>query len=283
MRISFDWKFYVTLVATIAGVVVPVYLWRSDLQARSLQLRIAAQTALSPEIPKTVSGLTLAVDGINIEQPFLTTLEITNDGSRPIQATDYEDSINITTNEGTKLLRAQLTDVKPKDLQPKLSTDNGRLQISPLLLNSGDSMTFVVVTSGGKPNFNVHARIAGIQSVTLEDRSKQRSSTTIRAINSIAAFLLLFVYASCAWALLSSRRFELTKVTLGVSALSSCSGAALLVIPYSDEIGLSSFQFSLAMALVGTVATILAFAMNRRASSNPPVQGTLRDEAAPCP
>ncbi|MGH8719792.1 MAG: hypothetical protein ACREV0_12760, partial [Burkholderiales bacterium] len=249
MRFVFDWKFYVTLVATIAGVVVPVYLWRADLQARSLQLRVASQTALAPDVPKTVSGLTLSVDGVNLEQPFLTVLELTNDGSRPIPVTEYEDSIQVITNEGVRLVRAQLTDVQPKDLQPKFSIDHEKLQISPLLLNPGDLITFAAITSGGKPDFSVRARIAGIKSVVLEDRSARKSNTAKRVLFSSVAFLLIFVYASCAFALVPRRRFELAKTTLIVGVLACSSGAALLLLPFSHELELSSSQFSLGLGL----------------------------------
>jgi hypothetical protein len=263
-RPRLDWKFYVTLFATLAGVVVPIWLWRADVQARSLQLRVASQTSLEPDVPKTVSGLKLSVDGANIDRPFLTVLELMNDGSRPIPATDYEDSIQILVGEGARLIRTQITDVQPKDLQPKLSSDGGKLLISPLLLNPGDTMTLAIITAGDKPTFKVHARIAGIQSVVVEYRAARKSSATGLVVQLSVAFFLIFVYVTCFMVLIAPWRFEFAKVTLAVCGLAGLLGGIFLLFRVGDNLTLSTAQILAAMIALCTVAFFFALRVNRR-------------------
>lgn len=266
MRLVYDWKFYVPLLATLAGVVVPIWLWRADHQARSLQLRVASQTSLEPEVPKVVSGLKLLVDGADLERPFLTVLELTNDGSRPIQAIEYEDSIQVLVSEGVRLVRTQMTDVQPEDLQPRFNSDGEKLKISPLLLNPGDLMKFAIITAGGKPTFKVRARIAGIQSIVLEDRDIRKNSLTRGevVVRSLIGCLLQFIYASCVFALFSSQHFELTKGTLAVGILANSFGAAFVLVPLLDEFTLSISQFVTAIAALSALAIVFAGVVNWR-------------------
>jgi len=266
VRAKLDWKFYAMFIAALGGVVVPVWLWRADHQARSLQLRLTSQTSLEPDVPKTISGLKLSLDGAAIDQPFLSVLELANDGDRPISATDYEDSIQILMSEGVRLIRAQVIDVQPKDLQPKFSGNGGNLLISPLLLNPGDTITFAVITARGKPSFKVRTRIAGIQSVSVvsDDRATRRSSATSLALRSLMAFLLLFVYASCALVLIAKWRFELPRIVLVIGAFASIAGISELLLPAGGGLMLSTTQMTVFFAALGAIATVLAVRMNRR-------------------
>lgn len=269
MQVTFDWKFYVALIATLAGVVVPVWLWRADIQARSLQLRIASQTALEPDVPKGVAGLKVTMDGVELERPYLTVLELRNNGSRPIPATDYEDSIQILVSQGVKIVRAQVTDVQPKDLQPRSTSDVAALRLSPLLLNPGDLIIFGITTGGGKPTFTVRARVAGISSIPLEDRVTKGGKTTRIVVRTLVALLLLFVYASCALSLVRSKRFELKRTTIVIALLANCFGAVLVMQPLSDELALPHWQRSLPSAALGTIAFIFALLVNRRRTREP--------------
>lgn len=232
-----EWKFYVMLIIAAAGVGVPFFIRQMDLSARSLQLQIVSQTPLtSPDITDTVSGLTLSIDGIKIEQPYLTILKFTNNGSDSILATDFEEPLQIFPDGNVKLVRVQLGPVRPADLQPKVSFLPPNLLIKPMLLNPEDTITFAVVTSGGKSNFTARSRIKGIKSVTLEDKSEDRASAKEAAFRFVIGVLLAFSFAS--WVEIFVK--QLTKISIvpfGISALGCGFGASFFMLDGLDRFG----------------------------------------------
>ena len=83
MQISFDWKFIVSSLLIIASVIVPVWVWKVDLQAKSLSAIMVSQTALRPDISSNVD-VKILVDNKPIDRPYLTVLKLSNNGSKPI-------------------------------------------------------------------------------------------------------------------------------------------------------------------------------------------------------
>jgi hypothetical protein len=209
------------------------------------------------------------MDGVELERPYLTVLELRNNGSRPIPATDYEDSIQILVSEGVKIVRAQVTDVQPKDLQPKSTSDVAVLRLSPLLLNPGDLITFGITTGGGKPTFTVRARVAGISSIPLEDQVTKGGKTTKIVVRSLVAFLLLFVYSSCALSVAVSRHFELKRTTMVIAFLANGFGAVLLLQPLRDELAFRHWPFSFSSLPLLIIALIFALLLNWRRMREP--------------
>src|SRR5438309_1230053 len=149
MQIRTDWKFIATLFLAVGGIGVPVWLWRADLASHSARVRVISQTALQPESTAALSGLKISVDGRELRTPYLTVLEIENDGTRPIPASDFETPLEIKALDKVKIVRAQVTATLPKDLQPKIVSSADTVKLQPLLLNSNDLITLALVTSGG--------------------------------------------------------------------------------------------------------------------------------------
>ncbi len=268
MQNTIDWKFYVTLIATLAGIIVPVWLWEMDLQAKSLQFRIASQTPLMPEVPNGVAGLNLSIDGVQLERPYLTVLEFTNDGSRPIPASEYEDSIQLLVSKEAKIVRAQVTDTHPKNIQPKLTNDTAIISLSPLLLNPEDVITFAIITTGGKPTFNVNARVAGISAVLIDDRVTRHTKTKT-ALLSLLVILLLFVYMSCALAIWVREYIQLQTITIMIATLASLLGSILFMLELKDDFTLSASQLYLLTGVIGVIVSGFATRLNKRRRREP--------------
>lgn len=185
MKKVIDW---LTLLVGVAGVVVAVWIWQSDLVSRSLHFQMASQTALQPASSHALQGVKLSVDGIDVASPFITVLKLAHDGSRPIQSADFEGPIEIKVKEPSKLVKVQITEVTPKDLRPQVALVDGTITIAPLLLNSSDTATFAVITSGPAPDFSIRSRIAGVSTIELKDVTKRTWSK-----QSISIFIVLTI------------------------------------------------------------------------------------------
>ena len=158
------------LVVTVVGIAIPVWISRSEMQTKSLQMRIVSQTMLQPGSTKTVSGLKILVDSIELEHPVLSVLELANNGSMSILPSEFEASLKIMVGADAQIVRAENTSVNPENLAPKITRNTEQdFVLAPLLLNPGDTMTFAVLTAKKDPVFSVNARIVGIRNVTLEN------------------------------------------------------------------------------------------------------------------
>ncbi|OAI00155.1 hypothetical protein A1353_19635 [Methylomonas methanica] len=241
-----------TLVLTIISVIIPVWIWRSDLESRSLQLRVASQVNLQPDNVGSISGLQVAVDGVPLKSPYLTVLELSNDGDKPIPSADFEAPLEIRLAEGSVVARAQVTETKPKDIEASLSWETQAIKIKPLLLNPKDIVTVSVLTSGKKPEFGARARIAGISVVPI-DENVGYASRSQKAVMLFFAALLLFVASDITNSgVMSSEPIRLRKrAAILVSTTTGLIGAAVF-IGFLDTIGVTEMSL-VVLAFVGMV------------------------------
>lgn len=195
-NMKFDWKFWLVLVVTIAGVVIPTYLWQFDHEPHSLSVQKISSLALEPQIGPTIQNLQVTLDGEKVESPYLSTLEVKNDGSKAISITDFASPLKIAINGNQQILRMQVISTMPNDLPVSFLpvVDKTSVSLKPLLLNSGDSFNIAILTSGGKPKFGAEARITDVQKVTYDDEPVAKSelmrgwSLLLIAIISTVAF-----------------------------------------------------------------------------------------------
>lgn len=228
-----------TLLVTIISVVISVWIWRADLGSRSLQVRIASQVSLQPDNVGTISGLQVAVDGVSLKSPYLSVLELSNDGDKPIPSADFEAPLEIRLADGSIVARAQVTETKPKDIEASLSWEAQVLKVKPLLLNPKDVITISVLTSGKKPEFAARARIAGISAVPINENTGKFSRLQKAALFFFAA-LLLFITSDITNSGLTSNEPVLLRkrAAILVSTTTGITGAALF-IAFLDTIGVT--------------------------------------------
>ncbi len=189
MKISFDWKFWLVLAATIASVVGPLWLWRFDLQSRALSISSSSSTALTPASSHVAADLQISLAGRTLKAPYSTIIEISNSGSKPILATDIEGNIDLEVVGESRLVQAQVIEKRPRSLAPTLTTAGQTASVQPLLLNPGDKITVAILTENGKPTLLPRARIAGIPDIESIENSVKRESPLRSLVIFFAAVL----------------------------------------------------------------------------------------------
>lgn len=219
------WNFIIIILPVVASV-APLWFYYSD--ARSLRVQIISKTSLQPSTTAhALPGLTISLEGQELEKPYLTVLEIINDGGREIPASAFESPLEIKTQDSVKVARAEVTVVSPRDIQPKIERGQNVLKLQPLLLNKSDSIRIAFITSGGFPEFSSRGRIEGITSIPIEDTGVKLSEWR-RLFQVCAGFALLIVYIVNLHGALERR--HLGRVTMVFISLSSLFAGVFLLL-----------------------------------------------------
>lgn len=130
---DFDWKYVVMLLVAIAGVGISVWLWQVDLSSRSLTVRLVSSIPLlQQEKSGVLLDLELRLDGVKIDAPYLSTVEISNDGSKPIASSDFESPLALGVGADTQIIRAKVGTSTRRDLPAIVAAHKNAVKLQPL-------------------------------------------------------------------------------------------------------------------------------------------------------
>lgn len=206
-----DWKQLASILIALASLAIPFWLWQFDLKSSSIAIRLVASAALVPERHSSIPDLKLIIGDKEIAAPQLLNIEITNNGFKPIPTSNFESPIEIEVTANSKLIRASVLYSSPQDLQPKMRQIGQVVSISPLLLNPGDSITLLFITSGQRPIISGRARIAGVQKIELEDATKKTSQLKAYGLYFPAAIIGMLLYFAFAVELIHPGHFQISR------------------------------------------------------------------------
>lgn len=251
---NFDWKFFVTLLATVAGLAVPVWLWQFDLNAKSLTVRIVSSVPLQSPSANSIPDLQISIEGEPVDNPVISTLEIANDGAKPIPTSDFESDIELQISEVSKIIRAKVAEVEPEDLKATVSVDGQSVRLKPLLLNPNDKVTLSVLTSGAIPEFSPRARIAGVPSIKFDGHKGIVGKWNEILLNGIASLTGLVLYFYFGATLFSFSRVKIPKVLVIVSMATLVTLSALAARRVYEVAGIPNDLGNLLPTLIGGTA-----------------------------
>ena len=259
-----------TFIATIAGLAVPIWLWRADLNAKSLSFQLASQVPLTTETAGTIRGLEVLMDGIKIQSPTLSVVTLVNDGKKPLPTADFEAPLELRVLEGSSVVRAEVTSTHPKDVEAKITWDKKVVRFTPVLLNPDETITVSILSEGAKPTFSPRARVIGVSSVEFIDSTK-KAPVWQRAGIFLVAAVLLFAASDIAdvnyWGgpriiYVRKRAALVLKTVCGLAGLA----AYLVFTQIADIGGLLAMVFS----LTGTILSGAAIGTALNFGAKPP-------------
>lgn len=214
---GFDWKFFSTILVAIAGLGIPIFFWQADLTAHSLSVRLISSSALQAPAGSGIQDLKIMVNGTAIESSFISSLTLSNTGSKPIASADFETPLELISRNKSALISAQIAKSVPEDIPAKVVVAADRLQILPFLSNPKDEVTITVVSSG-QPDFSAKARISGVKEVAYEDMTEAKK-TVGSAI--FAAALSLIGFAIYVFFMLSGKFSSPSIVSPGIKMITA--------------------------------------------------------------
>lgn len=277
MRAAYDWKFFLTLVLTLAGVVVPVVLWQADLSSRALSIEVISSTNLDPNASMEVKGLAVTVDGNAVPLAFVSVLKLQNVGSRPVLASEFELPIEVEAKAPTRLVKAQMASATPPDLKPVLAQNGNKISIQPLLLNPRDSILLSVLTAEGRPVFAARSRIAGVASIAVVNSATTRNVEVFWVRDTIGVLLFTVYLVQMVQALEAFRRRPAVVQlwTIFTAVVAALGGIYLLSRSGSNDssLGIGSFLIRASPSVPLAIALIVLRERFRKSAS---AGGTVR-------
>lgn len=189
-----DWKFLLAQLVAVAAIGVPVWIWQSDLNSKSVSVHVLSKVSLQPKEDASLPGVEISMEGMPLQNPHVVSFQISNDGSRPIPSSDFESPLMIAIDSKSSFVRSRVTSSFPKDLNAEIVTKSDSIALKPLLLNPKDNLAISVLTTGETPVFSIRSRIIGVSSVQLLDQSTEKPSTGSPWLS--LGFAVLFFVAS---------------------------------------------------------------------------------------
>lgn len=162
-----NWEVVVTiLLASISA------LWalREYLSHRkSLVYNVMSNIPLVRINEDAVSRIKILFDGKPVSDVRMAVIKIVNKGSS-IASRDFESPLVFFLGEQAQIMSAEVFKTKPRDLKLELHVSDDKIQIPPLLLNTGDSITLKIIgVSLISENIEAKARILGVNEVKRGD------------------------------------------------------------------------------------------------------------------
>lgn len=220
------WFLFVVAVPVI-GLLQPFWSPWAELTSHSLSARVTSSVALQPAETLAIPDMVVSVAGRTLASPYLSTVVLTNNGAKPIAASDFESPIELATGKDVEVVRATVSAINPPDLQGIIIMDKQAVKLKPMLLNPGDSLQFAIITTGKSPVFTPRARIAGVSKLSLENGTKPKISSR-QGLLSLAFFAIaLIMYPLCTLGVIQPRAVPSVRwlafggavVSLGLSSL----------------------------------------------------------------
>lgn len=143
---------------------------------------------------KVVKGeLQILFGGKPVQDVYLAVVRIINSGNMPIVSADYERLVSLSFGESAQVLTAEISNTNPESLQAVVSTENNKVVLEPVLMKSGDSITFNMLVSQFSGQIKVDGRIVGVKSIRMlsEGRTKYFILTLIGTALILIGMILL--------------------------------------------------------------------------------------------
>lgn len=162
---------------------------------KKLSYEIIAETSLLTTKEKIEGKLKILYNDREVRNVKFFEIKLINSGNIGIPATDYERPIKIKFPESSKILSCEVIENSPNSLDTKITLDETKISIEPLLINSKDYFILKVIVSDiEREDFTIDARIKDVKEVKRLDESNQFLLwATLGSILSITGMVRLII------------------------------------------------------------------------------------------
>jgi hypothetical protein len=186
------WQF-IGVALTLMFIGITILLWRMQRQRKRLSYEIISQTPLLRKEKEIKGKLEILFSGLPVEDVYLVEAKIINSGNVPIVSTDYEQPLCLQFSEKTHILTADVSKTYPESLEVSVNIQNTKIVLSPVLLNSGDSVTLQMLINQFDGKITFGGRVIGVRELRkwLEERPEYGVLSLIVVPSLIALWILV--------------------------------------------------------------------------------------------
>lgn len=156
------WQFFAGAFVTVL-VSSAVYVMQR--RKKELSYGLISNTRIINLESKDRQRITLMFDGTLIADPVITVIRLFNSGNIAINRSDFGSDISIIFEDPGKVVSVEVVKRYPSDLDVALVFNTSRIELSPVLLNTGDYVDIKVLLDSPSQTFSVDARIADIKRI----------------------------------------------------------------------------------------------------------------------
>jgi hypothetical protein len=159
------WQFIATFFVGVTAIIVSIILYLKQRQRKALSYEIVSSIPLLSMEEEVKERLQILFNNKPVQKVYLVIVRIVNSGNVPITSADYEIPVSFCFHEDTKVLTAEISETNPENLRASLVIENTKIILTPILLNSGDSITIKMLVSQFDGQISVDGRIIGVKRI----------------------------------------------------------------------------------------------------------------------
>lgn len=157
------WQF-VGALAAIAALVVAIVAFIMQRRRKQLSYEIISNASVLTREESIAGKLEILFEQKPVKDVQLIEVKLVNSGSLPITAADYEQPVVLLLGDA-RVLAYEVTKTTPKTLKASFTLRDEGLSLTPLLLNTGDSVSIRLLVAGYDSAISVDGRIVGVSTI----------------------------------------------------------------------------------------------------------------------
>lgn len=158
------WQFVGALLA-LAAIIISIILFLAQRKRKKLSYEIISKTGILSASEEISGKFQILFQGETVKNVHLLMVRFCNTGNLPITTGDYERLVSLNFKKSERILSAEVSETTPPNLFAKLRTTNQSIELDPILLNPGDSISIKILISEYQNEFEIDGRIVGVRSV----------------------------------------------------------------------------------------------------------------------
>ena len=180
----------VRTILAILAICVTVSLFLAGRRRKRLSYLLSDTRVLGVHEAVNPSRVQILFDGEKVTEVRMVIITVNNLGNEPIRVDDFERPLRFSWSEPAKILVAEVIEVNPETLQPRIKAGVSEIVVDPLLLNPGDWLRIrTLINQAGK--LSVDARVVGVKRITKAVASVKGASDKSFRLGAIMGALAL--------------------------------------------------------------------------------------------
>lgn len=186
-----NWPLLTILALLIIAISFSAAIKTANLTGKSLHIKNIDKTNIAEFEEHHQPEVKLTVDGHAVENPYLITVEISNNGSIPIRRDDFDTPLKMLITNNSKIIQTRFK-LSPPDMNTEITHTMHEVFITPTLMNPGNQIFLQILTMGEAPAFETVGHIEGVGKISTENNWTQKIKDETSGFDYLSFLLALF-------------------------------------------------------------------------------------------